>query len=161
MAVFGSIISFDIHACQLIPHHVDLHTVVLLEKIEEMVEVFNSNVFDTKVVNDQAKLDGMPFVVPKSRHGGSFVVTFSKEVQPQKIVGKDAGLKKTATALANFKVNPTIAVSTQEVVFQDEFVWDVRNFDMDIFRIRHGCVQVEVLEIDCAEAGTFSGKDTA
>jgi hypothetical protein len=56
--VFGGIIPFDIYACHFIPHHADLHTVVLLEKIEEMVEVFNSDVFDAKVVNDQAKLDG-------------------------------------------------------------------------------------------------------
>ncbi len=30
----------------------------------------------------------------------------------------------------------------------------------DIFGIGHGCVQVEVLEINCAEARTFSGKNT-
>jgi hypothetical protein len=159
-AALGSIIPFDIHAHQFIPCHVDLYTLVLLEKIEEVVEVFNSKVFNAKVVSNQAKLDGTPFVAPKSWHGGSFIVAFRNKVQLKKIVGKDAGLEKTVTALANFEVNLTSTVLTQDVVFQVKFVWDTGNIDMDIFRIGHGCVQVEVLEIDCAEVSTFSGKDT-
>jgi hypothetical protein len=87
----------------------------------------------------------MPFVVPKSRHGCSLIVIFSNKVQSKKIVGKDAGLGKTITTLVNFEVKPTIAVLIQEVVFQDEFVWNIGNFDMDIFRIGPGRVQVDVL----------------
>ncbi len=122
-----------------------------------MVEVFESNVFDAKIVNDKAELDGTPFVVPKSRCGGSFIVAFSNKAGLKKIVGKDASLGKTVTALANFEVHPTIAVPTQEVVLKDEFVWDIRDFDTNIFRIGHGCVQVEVFEVNCTEACTFSG----
>ncbi len=61
---------------------------------------------------------------------------------------------KIVTALTNFKVYPTIAVSTQEVAFQDKFVWDIRNLDSNIFRIGHGG---RSSEIDGAEVGTFSG----
>ncbi len=32
-----------------------------------MIEIFNSNIFDTKVVHNEAELDGTLFVVPKSR----------------------------------------------------------------------------------------------
>jgi hypothetical protein len=103
-----------------------------------MVEVFNSNVFDAKVVNNQAKLYGTSFVAPKSQRGGSFIVAFSNKAQSKKIVGKDAGLGKNS--LGKFEVNPTIAVSTQEVVFQDEFVWDIGNLDTDVSRIQHECV---------------------
>ncbi len=150
-------IPFDVHARQFIPRHVDLHTVVLLEKIQEMVEVFKSNIFDAKIVNDEAELDETPFVAPKPWHGGSFRVAFSDKAGSKKIVCKDAGLGKTQQPCANFEVYPTIVVSTQEVVFQDGFVWDIGNLDSTVFRIRHGCVQVEVLEVNGAEAGTFSG----
>ncbi len=105
-----------------------------------MVKVFNSNIFNAKIINNQAKLDGMPFVAPKSWHGGSFKTAFSNKVGSKMIVGKDAGLRKTISALENFKVYPTITVLIQEVVFQDELVWDIRNLDTYIFRIGHGCV---------------------
>ncbi len=51
-------------------------------------------------------------------------------------------------------------VLTQEVAFQDEFVWEIGKLDSNIFRIGHVCVEVEVIEVNGAEAGTFSGKDT-
>ncbi len=125
MTALAGIIPFDVNACQFIPRHVDLQTVVLLEKIQEMVEVLESDTFDTKIINNQAELKGMPFVGLESRHGGCFIVAFSKEAGSKKIVGKDADLGKTVTALANFEVYPTIVVLAQEVVFQDEFVWDI------------------------------------
>ncbi len=46
--VLAGTIPFDVHAHQLLPCHVDLHTKVILEKNQKMVEVFKSNVFDTK-----------------------------------------------------------------------------------------------------------------
>jgi hypothetical protein len=119
----GGIIPFDIRARHFIPRHDDLHAVVLLEKIKEIVEVFSYNVFNAKVVNNQAKLDKMPFVVPKAWRGGSFIVAFSNGGWSKKIVGKDAGLGKTLTPLANFRVNPTIMVSTQEVYQKCKTRW--------------------------------------
>ena len=48
---------------------------------------------------------------------------------------------KSITALANFKVDPAISISAQEIVFLDEFVQDIREFDANIFWIRHRSVQ--------------------
>ncbi len=76
---------------------------VLLEKIQKMVEVFKSNVFDAKFVNDEAELDGTPSVALEPRRGGSFIVSFKDKTGLQKIVGKDARLGKTITVLANLK----------------------------------------------------------
>jgi hypothetical protein len=45
----------------------------------EVVEVFDSNVFYTKVIYDEAELDGTPFVVPETKGGFSFIVAFSKK----------------------------------------------------------------------------------
>jgi hypothetical protein len=121
--------------------------------------MFNANKFNTKVIHDEAELEWTPFVAPKTRSGSSFVEALSNEVQSEKVIGKDASLGKSVTALANFKVDPAVLVSAQEVVFLDELVQDVRELDTNIFRIRHRSVQIEVLEIDGAEPSSFPGED--
>ena len=73
------IVPFDIDTPKLISGHVELDPVEFLENIQEVVEVFDSNVFYTKVIYDEAELDGMPFVAPESRGGLSFIVAFSKK----------------------------------------------------------------------------------
>jgi hypothetical protein len=155
LAVLARIIPFDVHASKFVTGHVELHSVVLLEKFQEMVEYFNSSIFYTKVVHNKAELDGMLFVVPKPQHGVSFVVALSNKVGSKEIIGKDARLRETVTAQANFQVHPTISIAPCEVVFKDEFVWDVGNLDFNMFRIGHGCVKVEVLEVNVVEASTF------
>ncbi len=122
--------------------------------------MFNANVFDTKVIHDEAELEWTPFVAPKSQRGSSFVEALSNEAQSEKVIGKDASLGKSITALANFKVDPAILVLAWEIVFIDELVRDVRELDANIFGIRHRSVQIEVLEIDGAEPRSFPGEDT-
>ncbi len=127
------------------------------KKLQQKVEMFNANVFNTKVIHDEAKLEWTPFVVPKSWRGSSFIEALSKKVQSEKVIGKVASLGKSVTALANFKVDPAISVSAREIVFLDELVWDVRELDANIFGIRHRSVQIEVLEINGAEPSSFPG----
>jgi len=73
------IVPFDIDTCKLISGHVELDPVEFLENVQEVVEVFDSNEFYTKVIYDEAELDGMPFVAPESMGGLSFIVAFSKK----------------------------------------------------------------------------------
>jgi hypothetical protein len=47
--------------------------VVLFENIEEKIEVLNPHVFHTEIINNEAELDGTPFVMPKSWGGDRFV----------------------------------------------------------------------------------------
>ena len=53
-------VPFDMDTRKLISGHVELDPVEFLENIQEVVEVFDSNVFDTKVIHDEAELDGTP-----------------------------------------------------------------------------------------------------
>jgi hypothetical protein len=73
--------------------------------------MFNANVFDTKVIHNEAELEWMPFMAPKTQSGSSFVEALSSEAQSEKVIGKDASLGKSVTALANFKVDPAVLVS--------------------------------------------------
>jgi hypothetical protein len=85
-----------------------------------MVEVFNTHIFHTKVIDDEAELDGLPFVAPETRSGSRFIISFGFEAGAKKIIGQDACLGKTITSLANFKVDPTIPILTGEIVFFNE-----------------------------------------
>ncbi len=77
------IIPFDGDACQFVASHVELHTMEFLEELQEVVEMLNANVFDTKVIHNKAELKWMPFVVPETWRGSSFV----------EALGNKAGLK--------------------------------------------------------------------
>ncbi len=104
-------------------------------------------------------MDGPPFVAPEARRGISFVVAFSHQAGSKQIVGKDAGLGKTITSLADFEVNPPITIPTGKIVFLNEFLRYISNFCLDIFWVGHSCIKVEVLEVDRAEACTFPRQD--
>ncbi len=87
--------------------------------------MFDSNTFYAKVVDNEAELEGTPFVAPEARHGGCFIESFSEEEGTNKIIGQDTSLGKPITALPNFKIDPAIAVTATKVVFREEFVQDV------------------------------------
>ncbi len=144
------VVPFDVNTCKFVTGHVELDTVELL-KNTVMVEVFYPNILHPKVINDETDLDGMPFVVPEARGGIGFVISLSKKGGLEEIVGKNAGLGKAVTALANFKVNPTITLPNFKFVFLNEFCQNVCNFNVDILRVRHLGIKVEVLEVDGAE----------
>jgi hypothetical protein len=87
-----------------------------LEQIKEMIEVFDPNIFDSKVIDNEAELNGAPFVAPEARGGINFIVPLDKEVRSKEIVSQDAGLGKAIAALTNFEVDPTVAVLTRKLV---------------------------------------------
>ncbi len=64
--VMGSIVPFNVNACKFIASHVVLHTMEFLEDTKEVVEVFKTHTFNTKVVYNKAELDGPPFVAPET-----------------------------------------------------------------------------------------------
>jgi hypothetical protein len=81
------IVPFDIDTRKLISVHVELDPMEFLENVQEVVEVFDSNVFYTEVIYDEAELDGTPFVAPEARGGFSFIIAFSKKAGSEEIVG--------------------------------------------------------------------------
>jgi len=150
------IVPFDVDTSKLVPCHVELYSMKFLENIKEVIEVFYSNIFYSKVINNEAELDGTPFVAPEARGGFHLVVTFNKKARSEEIIGKDASLGQTITTLANFVVDPTIAVRTCKLVFFHKFSGDIRDFDADVLRVGHWGIEVEVLEVEGAEARAFA-----
>ncbi len=100
------IVPFDIDTRKHISGHVELDPVEFLENLQEVIEVFDSDVFDTKVIHDEAELDGSPFVAPETRGGFNFIKAFREKAGSEEIVGENAGLGKTIATAANFEVDP-------------------------------------------------------
>jgi hypothetical protein len=69
-------------------------------------------------------------------------------------------LGKTVATLADFKLNPSVMVQTCELVFIDELLLNVQDFDANVFWLRHVRVEVEVLKVDEAKECTFLEEDT-
>jgi hypothetical protein len=113
--------------------------------------VFKPNILYPKVINNETELDGTPFVAPEARGGFRFVISFSKKAGSEEIVGKNAGLGKATTALANFEVNPTVMLVTFKFVFLNEICRNVCNFNADMFMVRYQSIKVEVLEVNGSE----------
>ena len=81
------IVPFDSDTRKFIAGHVELDPVEFLENVQEVVEVFDSDVFYTKVIHDEAELDGTPFVAPETRGGFNFIIAFNKKAGSEEIVG--------------------------------------------------------------------------
>ena len=94
-------------------------------------------------------------MTPQSGDGGRLVVPLCFQALAEEVVSQDARLWQAITSTADFEVYPAVPVPSLEVVFFDEFVGDVGDFDPEIFRVILWCVHVEVIEVDGAEPCTF------
>ena len=73
------LVPIDGDAGKYVSSHVKLDAMVSPEQVHKKVEVLYANVFNDKVVNNEAELKGTPFVVPEARHGGRFVESLSDQ----------------------------------------------------------------------------------
>ncbi len=73
-----------------------------------MLQVLVTNVFDAKVINAQAKPDGLQDVFPKAMHVGLFEVPMACKTEFQELVGKDGSLREVIHPLSDLPVDKTI-----------------------------------------------------
>ncbi len=67
VAAAGFVVPFNVYARKYIADHVVLNAMEFLEDTKEVVEVFKTHILKTKVIYNEAELDGSPFVVPETR----------------------------------------------------------------------------------------------
>jgi hypothetical protein len=65
--------------------------------------MFNANVFDTKVIHYEAKLEWTLFMTPKSWHGSHFIEALSHELQPEKVFWLGCQLGEVHNSLGKFQ----------------------------------------------------------
>ncbi len=67
-----------------------------------------TNVLDGKVIDNECKHDGAPFVAPEPGGGGCVILVELGKAVLEVFVGKDACLGETVHATAHFKVDPRV-----------------------------------------------------
>ncbi len=77
----------DGNAGKFVTGHVTLYTVEFFKYHQQKVEMFNANVFNTKVIHDEAKLEQTLFMAPKSRRGSHFIEALRKKLQSENVIG--------------------------------------------------------------------------
>ena len=77
----------------------------------------------------------------------------------EELIREHAGLGKAVNAAPNFEVDPAIAGVFEEVVFLDEYVGDVAEFDSDILWAFERGVEVEVADVEGVKLGTGTRED--
>ncbi len=102
---------------------------VLFESLAKMIQVGITKVLDGKVVDNECKHDGVPFVAPEPGGGGCLVVVKFGKAVSKKFAGNDACLEETIHAMAHFEVDPGVSGNLVELVLVDEFLGGVRQLD--------------------------------
>ncbi len=125
-----------------------------------MIQMGITNVLDGKVVDNECKHDGAPFVAPEPGGGGCFVVVKIGEAVSEEFVGKDACLGEMVHATAHFKVDPGVTGDLVELVLVGEFKGDVHKLDADVLWLVKQGLQIEVLEVHGGKPGITLGENT-
>ncbi len=134
--------------------------IVLFESLAKMIQVGIANVLDGKVVNNECKHDGAPFVAPEPGGGGCLVVVEFGKAVSEEFVGKNACLGETIHATAHLKVDPGVLGKLVELVLIDEFLGDVHKLDADVLWLVERVVKIEVLEVHGDKPGITLGENT-
>ena len=110
--------------------------------MEQVFGMAAVNILDAKVVHNKDKDDGPPLVMPQARGSGTLVIAMGRKSFGEKVVGQFASLLEAIDAFCDLEVNPVIEGILGEIVLIDEFLWDVRYVDADIFWTIEKCAQI-------------------
>ena len=112
---------------------------------------------DAKVIHNEHKNDGSPFVLPEAGCGGTLIVAMLGQMLSEEIIGQFASLFQPIDTLVDLEVYPSIEGILGEVVFVNKLLGDLGDVDADIFRAIKGSAQVEVGEVIAGEMGLRGG----
>ena len=125
-----------------------------------MVGMFFANVFDTKVINDETKTEGVPCVVPEAWGVASRCIDIAAKKTDQFSLGKDASLRKTIHSAAYFHIYFSIVDNVSEFVVHDDFLGDGVDGDEHLFVIIHWCAKIVVFNVQAEPMSTW-GRECA
>ncbi len=134
--------------------------IVLFESLAKMIQVGSTNVLDGKVVDNECKHVGAPFVAPEPGGGGCLIVVEFGKAVSEEFVGKDACLGETVHATAHFKIDPGVAGNLVELVLINEFLGDVHKLDVEVLWPVERGAQIDVLEVHGGKPGITLGENT-
>jgi hypothetical protein len=112
----------------------DQALIIFLDRLQEVLGVLLTDVFDSKVVNDQRERDGTPLMLPQTRSGfalqtAMFLQSFGKE-----FLCDDPHLGESVHALADLAVHISIrGCNVAQFVVLNDVVRHVCKFQTHVF----------------------------
>ncbi len=134
--------------------------IVLFESLAKIIQMGIAIVLDGKVVNNEYKYDGAPFVAQEPGGGGCLVVVKFVKAAVEEFVGKDACLGETVHATAHLKVDPGVTGKLIELVLVYKFLGDFSKLDADVLWPVERGVKIEVLEVHGGKPGITLEENT-
>ena len=102
-----------------------------------MLGMLVTNIFDSKVIDNEDKHDRYPGVSPQARGGGCLIAPSFVEAGAKEIICQFSTLQETIAPSDNLKVHPPTVSVVGETILINKFLWDVRKFDSHILRSIH------------------------
>jgi hypothetical protein len=155
-----AVVPFKCHASKAVAINFLRDFIVIFESLAKMIQVGIANLLDGKVVNNECKHDGAPFVVLDLRGGGCLVVVRFGKAVSEEFAGKDVYMGETKHATAHLKVDPGVTGKLVELVIVDEFLGDVCKLDAYVLWPVEQGVKIEVLEVHGGKPGITLGENT-
>ena len=87
-------------------------------------------------------------VLPETRGDVTLIIAVCAKAFGEEVIGEAAGLFKSIDPFVNLEVDPSAMCVDGEVVLGDELLWDVTDFDANIFWPVKRCPQVEVGDVE-------------
>ena len=126
-----------------------------------MLRVFFSDVFDAKVIDDEAEGDGARCVLEEAWDALGLDVAMSGKVGNKLVVGNAAGLGKAIHAFSDFNVDKALVVGKfEEVVLVNDGLGNDFERDAHVFIAFHIVVEEEVFDVHSHEP-SIGGGDSA
>ena len=125
-----------------------------------MLGVVFSDVFYSKVVDDEGESDGSRSVSKEAGSVGSGDVAVGAEVLGKALIGEDAGLRKAVHAFADFGHDVVVVDEGSQLVLLHDVRWDIFDRDADVFVLCHWCAEVEVFYVNGHVFCVGCGDDT-
>jgi hypothetical protein len=127
---------------------------MLFEGLLEVVKVSHVGDLDPKVINNETKCDGAPYVPPEARGVLALVVSFDGMVCLKELISEYPSLGEAVHSFADFHVDPSIGGDKiMQVVHRRNLVWDDANVKgkLHVLVRGHWRVEGEISQVNLKE----------
>ena len=128
---------------------------MVVEALDQMVGMLFADVFDAKVIHDEAEADWAP-LVPKAGSVAYRGVTIASQEVDELLFSKYARLWKAIHAAVYFGIDFAFVDNGVKIVKVNDFQWDEVDWDEHIFIVVHRCPKITVLDVKAQPMGTWS-----
>ena len=115
------IVPFEVDATEVFAFRVNVNLLKMApEALDQMVGMLLANVFDAKVIDDEAEADWAPFVAPKARSVSYGGVTIVSQEADELLFGKYARLWKAIHAVLYFGIDFAFVGNCVKIIEVDD-----------------------------------------